>query len=193
MLPGNSSLAPQRDLLLTQESILDTLLAEGSLAYAHEVFDFLLDGEFPDARKVLLVQEARAEIVALPRSPGEEDPDVSSRQQIMSLFRRYTLHRPNQPMRADKDYGRCDMRRGLWKWKTRTTRLAGMYYGGPCRFVVAHAGFARGLKRDGKAIIEQEKAFADTAAYRLMTIGLLNHSWKCKDPHDGEALPFDLD
>lgn len=175
---------------MTQESILDILIAQGHLVYAHEAFDFLLHGEFPDARKALLVKEAEAEILQLPRSPSEEDPHVSSAEQIMVLFRRYTI---NEPMRSGRDYTRCDMRRGLWKWRTRTTRLVGMYCGGAHRFVVAHVGFARGLKREGKAVIEKEREFADTGAYRLATIGLLQHSWQCRDPHDGETLSFDLD
>ena len=66
-----------------------------------------------------------------------------------------------------------------------------MYCGGSHRFIVAHVGFARGLKRGGKAIIEKEVEFAQVAASRLDAIGLLEHSWKAKDPHYGELLPFD--
>ncbi|MSO99753.1 MAG: hypothetical protein EXR07_01695 [Acetobacteraceae bacterium] len=151
--------------------------------YAHEAFDFLLHGEFPEGRMVVLLKEAEAEISNLPWSPGEEDPNVSSREQVMTLFRHYTL---NRPMRPGRDYALCHRTYGLWKWRTRTVRLAGMYFGGNHRFVIAHAGFARGLKRDGKAVKEREAEFAQMAAARLQNLGLLAHSWKIKDPHDGE-------
>lgn len=127
---------------------------------------------------------------ALPGSPSEEYPDVSSYDQIMTLLRHYTLNRPMLPTR---DYGQCHRASGLWKWKTRTVRIGGMYCGGAHRFVIAHVSFARGLKRDGKAVIEKEAEFAVTVASRLRAIGLLEHSWKTKDPHDGEALSFDPD
>lgn len=158
------------------------------LVYAHETFDFLSHDEFPDGRMALVIKEAVAEIREIPRSPSEEDPDVSSYQQIMTLLRHYTL---NRPMRARHDYGPCDRACGLWKWKTRTVRLAGMYYGGKHRFVIAHASFARGLKRGGKAVKEKEVEFASAASARLQTLGLLKHSWKVRDPHDGEATPLD--
>jgi hypothetical protein len=64
------------------------------IVYAHETFDFLLHGEFPEGRMVALLKEAEAEISNLPWSPGEEGPNVSSRQQVMTLFRHYTLNRP---------------------------------------------------------------------------------------------------
>jgi hypothetical protein len=41
-------------------------------------------------------------------------------------------------------------------------------------------------RRDGKAVKEKEAEFAQTAAVRLQNLGLLTHSWKTEDPHDGE-------
>ena len=108
----------------------------------------------------------------------------------MVLLRHYTL---GGPMRLNRDYTSCDRQRGLWKWKTRTVRLAGMYLEGQHRFVIAHVGFARGLKRGGRANKEKEAEFAGVAATRLEDIGLLKYSWKVKDPHYGEALSFDPD
>ncbi len=175
---------------LTQESNLNTLLTFGGLVDAHEAFDFLLDGEFPEGRKARLVAEAQQEVLALPRSPSEEDPDVSSQEQVMNLLRRYTI---NQPMRLGRDYSACDNKRGLWKWKTRTVRIAGMYYAGPHRFIIARVGFARGLKRHGNSVTEKEAAFAAIAAGRLQALGLLEHAWKTKDPHHGKARAFDID
>jgi hypothetical protein len=173
---------------LTPESIIDILIAYGAAAPAHEAFDFLSHGEFPDGRMALVLTEAESEIRSLLSSPSDEDPNVSSREQTMTLLRHYTL---GGPMRPRRDYTTCDRKRGLWKWKTRTVRIAGMYLQGPHRFVIAHVGFARGLKRGGKAVLEREAAFPRLAATRLETVGLLPHAWNTKDPHDGETPAFD--
>jgi hypothetical protein len=172
---------------LTQESILDTLLAFGGVSLAHEVFAFLLDGEFPD-RRVLLTPEAETELRNLPRSPGEEDPDVSSHQQVLTLFRTFTIDRRMILMR---DYRPYDRKMGIWKWKTRTVRMAGIYVSGQRHFVIAHVGFARLLKRGGKSSTEKEAEFSLCAANRLAAIGLLEHAWIVQDPHYDPKLSFD--
>jgi hypothetical protein len=172
---------------LTPKSILDTITAFGGLLVAHEVFDFLTHGEFPE-RCVFLLKDAEAEIRSLPRSPGEEDPDLSSFEQTMGLLRTYTV---NGKMLRARDYQPCDRKRGVWKWKTRTVRIAGIYVSGQHQFVIARVGFARLLKRGGRAITEKEAEFADTAADRLTTLGVLVHAWRCQDPHYDEAHSFD--
>ena len=81
---------------------------------------------------------------SIPKSPGEEDPNVSSYEQIMTLLRHYTLASIQGWLR--RDYGPCQRADGLWKWKARTVRIGGMYCGGNHRFIIAHAGFALGLQ-----------------------------------------------
>jgi hypothetical protein len=139
---------PTRELTgdLTSKSILDTITAFGGLLVAHEVFDFLTHGEFPE-RCVFLLKDAEAEIRSLPRSPGEEDPDLSFFEQTMGLLRTYTV---NGRMLCARDYQPCDRKRGVWKWKTRTVRIAGIYVSGQHQFVIARVGFARLLKRGGR-------------------------------------------
>jgi hypothetical protein len=176
---------------LTQESNLSTLLAYGALVAADEAFDFLLSGEFADERKIFLLEDAAHEIKNMPRSPSDEDPHVSSQEQVMTLFRVFTLKL--SPMRNRYDYQQCDKIKGIWKWKTRTVRLAGMYYGNSTRFVIAQTTFARDLKRNGKANTSEERKFAAAAAARLNSLGLLEHAWITGDPHLGETDSFDPD
>jgi hypothetical protein len=177
-------------LALTLESNLDSLLAYGGFVVAHECFSILTPDEFPEGRCVYLLREAAEEIQHLPVSPGEEDPDVSSHQQVMELFRHYIL---NRQMQRKRDYRLCSKRLGLWKWKTRTVRMAGMYWSTPNSFVVAHAGFARKLKRGGRAIKQKEAEFAQVAAERLTSLGVITSAWHGEDPHYDAAISFDID
>lgn len=135
-----------------------------------------------------LLQIAVTEINSLASSPSEESPDVSSYDQIMVLMRNYTVE---TALSIGRDYVCIDKPRGLWKWKTRTVRIGGMYCGGNGRFVIAKAGFARGLKRGGRSVTEREAEFARATRERLREVGLLEHSWKTEDPHHGEAISFD--
>ena len=60
--------------------------------------------------------------------------------------------------------------------------MAGMYFS-RYRFVMARIGFARGLKRNGVAVSEAEKDFAQAALKSLADLGLTNLDWLKEDPH----------
>lgn len=155
---------------------------------AHDDFDILDDGVFPAGRKVLLVENAATELRDLPSSPCEEDPNVSPYFQVLTLFRNYLA---GTPMRPEKDYRCADRRNSIWKWKTRTIRLGGIYVSNPNTFIVAKLGYARAQKAGGRSSVQKERDFCFSAVERLQNIGLLNHAWRGRDPHDGEAFPFD--
>ena len=48
---------------------------------------------------------------------------------------------------------------------------------------MARVGFARGLKRNGVAVSEAEKDFAQTAFKALSDLGLADLNWLKEDPH----------
>ncbi len=163
---------------LTFDATLDSLCAYGRLFRADEEFGLLLPDELPE-RWVYLTSEVRNGINMLTRSPGEEDPDVPSRGQVLELMARFVR---GEVMRHGRDYQHWDRRNGIWKWKTRTTRMAGMYLSRH-QFVMVRIGFARGLKRGGIAVTEAERAFAQAALAALVDIGLDRLDWLKEDPH----------
>lgn len=175
---------------MTLESILSSLITYGGLLVAHDVLPLLLANEFPEGHKVFLLKEANDEISTLPYAPADEYPGQHSREQITTLLSNYTV---GGPMFAGRDYKLADRRIGLWKWKTRTVRMAGVYLGDGNCFVVARVGFAKGLKRGGTATVEREAEFAQVATHRLETLGLLTHAWKGTDPHYDQTNTFDPD
>ena len=135
-------------------------------------------------------KEANDEISTLLYAPADEYPGQHSREQITTLLSNYTV---GGPMFAGRDYKLADRRIGLWKWKTRTVRMAGVYLGDGNCFVVARVGFAKGLKRGGTVTVEREAEFAQVATHRLETLGLLTHAWKGTDPHYDQTNTFDPD
>ena len=124
----------------------------------------------------------------MPRSPNTEAPSVASRVQVLTLFRQFTL---DQRMVPGTNYALTDAACGIWRWKTRTVRLAGIYLGDENCFVVAAIAFARDLNRHGKAVVALEHAFADVAAHRLTEVRLLRYALIMKDPHYDQTQPFD--
>ena len=167
---------------MTFESTLHTLCAYGGLVEAHEALGLLAHDEFPE-RYVYLTAVAAQQIRALPSSPGEEDPDVPSQDQVEDLIARFLRGGRMFPKR---DYQEYDRRRCVWKWKTRSVRIAGVYLSRK-HFVLARAGFARGLKRGGKSVTEFEKAFVDAAYQALELIGLDQVEWLKEDPHSDSS------
>lgn len=160
------------------EATLGSLRTFGGLYDADREFALLLPNEMPE-RWIDLTLEARNGINNLTHSPGEEDPDVPSRAQVIDFMARFVR---GEAMRHWKDYRSWDNKNGIWKWKTRTVRMAGMYLSRH-RFVMARVGFARGLKRNGVAVSEAEKDFAQAAFKSLSDLGLTNLDWLKEDPH----------
>lgn len=163
---------------MTFEATLDRLCAFGGLCSADEEFALLLPDEMPE-RWIYLTFEVRDGINSLTHSPGEEDPDVPSRAQVIDFMAKFMR---GEAMRHQKDYRSWDSRNGIWKWKTRTVRMAGMYLS-RSHFVMARVGFARGLKRNGVAVSEAEKDFAQAAFKALSDLGLADLDWLKEDPH----------
>lgn len=147
--------------------------------------DLLAYGEVP-VRWVYLTATALERIRALPDTPCDEDPLVPPIRQITGLMTAFLL---GKPMILDDHYKTLDQRRGLWRWKTRTLRIGGMYLD-PAHFVLAHLGFARQQKRhDGTGTADPGRVgeFSKTTRAALEELDLLSWAWMNGDPHFDES------
>jgi hypothetical protein len=142
--------------------------------------DALAHGEFPDGRHVMAPPELVNRLRRL-IAPDAENPDPPAMEQVIQRFRAFALGLPI----AASTVTLSNRRAGIWEWRLRTSRLAGIYVAGPHSFVALEVVLRRDLNRtDGRMCPVQRKIFSQRCEQVLRELGLEDAVWR-GIPHNG--------